>query len=606
MKHLRVTIGAKLVGLIAILLLSSVFSLVWLSTRMFIEDNTALIQQMNIDKVSDIAGQTREIIENVTEKVRVLATTLTQESIPPVGKEKITQEFFRKDKDFLAAFLIERRSGKPEFTRRAISPELENLHDPLGKSILESVNRDPNISLDQLFKGEIQVSVIKLADGAAALFIGIPYIKQGSAFSHCAAAVIRQSRFTKIFSESEIITAFLVDRRGKLLAHTDVNRVLAGENVGRLGIVKLLLEGKFNNGQTRYADPLTQEVRLGAYKTLGFGGLGVVAEVPEAKAFEAAKRVESRSILVAFVILCFAFLAGYRYSGTITWPIKQLMAASKKISQGDFAIQLRPKGNDEIAELSFAMNEMAKGLEERERVKETFNKFHSKEIAEKLLSGEVKLGGERKQATIFFSDVRGFTAMSETMEPEQVVEMLNEYMTRMVAIIRAHGGVVDKYVGDAIMALWGVPIGGKDDVYQAVKACIAMRQELVQLNKLRISRGQNALKIGMGLNCGPVIAGNIGSDEKMEYTVIGDTVNTASRMESMTKQYGTDLLIPKAIRDRVKDRFIFEKCSSAKVKGKSEALEVFKVKGYVDDRGKSVIVETPYSSYKSEKSDKAA
>ena len=101
---------------------------------------------------------------------------------------------------------------------------------------------------------------------------------------------------------------------------------------------------------------------------------------------------------------------------------------------------------------------MARGLEERDRVKETFNKFHNKEIAEKLLSGEVKLGGERKEATIFFSDVRGFTAMSETMEPEQVVEMLNEYMTRMVAIVRTHHGIVDKYVGDAIMALWGVPI----------------------------------------------------------------------------------------------------------------------------------------------------
>jgi hypothetical protein len=138
-----------------------------------------------------------------------------------------------------------------------------------------------------------------------------------------------------------------------------------------------------------------------------------------------------------------------------------------------------------------------------------------------------------------------------------------------------------------------------------VRACLTMREELEKLNQLRISRGQNALKIGMGLNVGPVIAGNIGSVEKMEYTVIGDTVNLASRMESMTKEYGTDLLIPKTIYDRLKDRFIFEKCKDAKVKGKSSAIEIYKVRGYIDEAGNGIVIETPYSSYASEKSDKA-
>jgi len=315
--------------------------------------------------------------------------------------------------------------------------------------------------------------------------------------------------------------------------------------------------------------------------------------------------VQKRSIYLAGIILCMAFLLGYFYSGTITWPIRKLVEAAQRIAEGDFKIQLKARGRDEISHLSTAFNQMAEGLEERDRVKETFNKFHSKEIAEKLLSGEVKLGGERKDATIFFSDVRGFTSLSETMEPEKVVELLNEYMTRMVSVIRRHGGIVDKYVGDAIMALWGVPISSEGDTARAVRACLEMRRELAALNELRISRGQPALKIGMGLNCGQVIAGNIGSEEKMEYTVIGDTVNTASRMESMTKEYGTDFLIPREIYDRVKDQFVVEQCQSARVKGKSAAIEVFKVKGYIE-AGQPVLIETPYSSYASEKSDKSA
>jgi adenylate cyclase len=519
-------------------------------------------------------------------------------------------EFFSKDKDFLALFVHGPGSAPGELSvvSKSISPELKALGDEGGDKSLAAIQGQKELALANVARGEVVVVSLKLTDSAPAVALSVPLIASATVegeFTHVATALIRQTRFVKAFSESEIVTSFMIDRKGRLLAHPDAARVATGENVSSLPVVKQLLEGKFNNGQTRYADPQSGERRLGAFRVVGFGGLGVVAEVAEAKAFEAAKRVQYRSMLVAGIILSISFLAGYLFSGTITWPIKLLMEAAGKISEGDFNINLVPKGQDELAHLSTAFNEMAKGLEERDRVKETFNKFHNKEIAEKLLSGEVKLGGERKIATIFFSDVRGFTAMSESMEPEQVVEMLNEYMTRMVSIIRTHGGVVDKYVGDAIMALWGVPIAGTDDTYRAVRACLAMREDLAKLNELRISRGQNPLKIGMGLNTGQVIAGNIGSDEKMEYTVIGDSVNLASRIESMTKEYGTDFLISKGVYEEVKDRFVTEACRSAKVKGKSTAIEIFRVLGYIAENGEPVLIETPYSSYASEKSDKA-
>ena len=195
--------------------------------------------------------------------------------------------------------------------------------------------------------------------------------------------------------------------------------------------------------------------------------------------------------------------------------------------------------------------------------------------------------------------------MSESMAPEAVVEMLNEYMTQMVSIIQSYKGVVDKYVGDAIMAIWGVPIQAPYDYQLAVLACLAMRKELNRLNKSRLARGQAALKIGMGLNTGVVIAGNIGSDTKMEYTVIGDAVNLASRIESMTKEYGTDLLISNSVYEQVKEQFVIEQAGSTRVKGKTESIDVYKVLGYYDKKThKPIIIETPYSTYESEKSDK--
>ncbi|MEW6056823.1 MAG: adenylate/guanylate cyclase domain-containing protein [Bdellovibrionota bacterium] len=600
----RLTIGTKLVSLIAALLITSIVSLVWISTQMFSEDNMALISKVNADTAESLANQARELFESTTDKMRVLGTVLIQE-IPHVEtKERIINEFFSKDKDFLFLFVNKHnQDGSSSIWQKAVSAELKsnNAESEVSKAF-NSLASNPNFSMSQVAKGEVQIASTKLADGTAAIAIALPFIQSTpESFSHSLTAIVRQSKFVKAFGESDIITSFMVDRNGKLLAHPDSSRVGAGESVAHLAIVKEMLAGKFNNKQMRYFDG---EPRLGAFRVVGFAGLGVVAEVPESKAFETTIRVKYRAMLLAVTILCISFFVGYIYSGTITWPIKQLVIAAGRIAEGDFDVNLKPKGQDEIAHLSTAFNEMARGLEERDKVKETFNKFHNKEIAEKLLSGEVKLGGERREATIFFSDVRGFTGMSESMQPEDVVVMLNEYMTRMVAIIRSFGGVVDKYVGDAIMALWGVPFGGPNDVENAVRACLAMREELAALNELRLSRGQPVLRIGMGLNTGQVIAGNIGSNEKMEYTVIGDSVNLASRIESMTKEYGTDFLISENVYEKVRDRFIVEPCKSAKVKGKAQAIQIYRVLGLYDEAGNKVIVETPYSSYAAEKSDK--
>jgi adenylate cyclase len=182
--------------------------------------------------------------------------------------------------------------------------------------------------------------------------------------------------------------------------------------------------------------------------------------------------------------------------------------------------------------------------------------------------------------------------------------MLNEYFTEMVKVIYAHHGDVDKFIGDAIMARWGAPKSTGDDAYHAVMASLEMRLALEQLNQKRALRGDIPIRIGMGVHFGETISGTIGSDDRMEYTVIGDTVNMASRIEASTKAFGTDLLLSEDIAKLVKDRFILEAAGSAEVKGKAEALKFFKVRGYIDGAGKKVIVKTPWSDYKAEAAEK--
>jgi adenylate cyclase len=300
--------------------------------------------------------------------------------------------------------------------------------------------------------------------------------------------------------------------------------------------------------------------------------------------------------------LSLALVVAFLFAESIVKPLLFLVSAAQKISKGDFGVRTVPTTRDEVATLTNAFNEMAAGLGERERLKEVFGKFHSKAVFAKLVKEDrLHLGGEKLAVTVFFSDIRSFTSTAEKMAPEAVVEMLNEYMSEMVAIIEKYDGVVDKYVGDAIMAVWGMPEPSPGlDAEKALRACLEMREKLRELNQRRHERGHPPIEIGMGLNSGEVIAGNIGSPSRMEYTVIGDTVNTASRMESLTKEFNTDLLINETtlqLLPKPQD-FLITEAREASAKGKSGKILIYGCAGLspIIDEAQSVSVldaETP-------------
>lgn len=578
---MRLTIGLKIVILLALILLITVTGVVGTSTHLFVSDNVEMIQQMNADSASHISEQMRNFFESSADKMRLLGSVILDENSKGEARRKNIQDAVNGSQDLWATFLIELGpSNSASIKGRVQSADFLKHQDKTDERTLEFLSKQEAFSIQDISRGGVAVSRVKLVDGTLALLLGIPFLKdEKEEKAFILVAVLNAERLEASFSNSQLVTNYMVDSHGALLAHSDMNHVLEGENVSQLEIVKSFLSGKMQNAQMRFMDASSHQAKLGAYRKVGFAGLGVVSEVPEEKAFEATKRVQYRSILFGFGVLCLAFLLGYLFSTSITKPINRLVDAARRISEGDFKLALPVKGKDEMARLSGAFNEMAKGLEERDRVKATFHKFHNKEIAEKLLSGEVRLGGETKDAIVLFTDLRGFTTYSEALPPEQVVEMLNEYMTIMVRVISAHGGVVDKYVGDAIMALWGVPLAKEGDLERAVRACLEMRTELAKLNVQREKRGQASLKMGMGLNIGRVVVGNIGSEERMEYTAIGDTVNLASRIESATKTLGVDLLVAKSVVDQLKNKFLVESFGKIAVKGKSQEVEVFQVHG---------------------------
>lgn len=217
---------------------------------------------------------------------------------------------------------------------------------------------------------------------------------------------------------------------------------------------------------------------------------------------------------------------------------------------------------------------------EKRQVKKLFSRYVSKDVYDRLVADPslAALGGARRHMTVLFSDVRGFTAMSEQGSPEEVVAQLNEYFSRMVQVVFAHRGTVDKFVGDMVMALFGAPLDDDDHAEHAVQTALAMARALGELNAGWQAQGRPTLDIGIGINTGDMVAGNIGSDTIMSYTVIGDAVNLGARLESLNKDYGTRIIISEATRSRLKGRYDIYPLGDVVVKGKSKPVAIFEVK----------------------------
>ena len=219
---------------------------------------------------------------------------------------------------------------------------------------------------------------------------------------------------------------------------------------------------------------------------------------------------------------------------------------------------------------------------EKRRVKQLFGRYVSKDVYAVLMAnpGLARLGGQRREMSVLFSDIRGFTTVTERGQPDEIVGMLNEYFSSMVNLVFKHGGTLDKFVGDMVMALYGAPLDDPDHADHAVQTALAMIAELGRLNARWKEEGKySGLDIGIGINTGPMIAGNIGSEAIMSYTVIGDAVNLGSRLESLNKQFGTRIIISDATRQQLKGEYECRPLGDVVVKGKTRPVAIFEVVG---------------------------
>ena len=292
-------------------------------------------------------------------------------------------------------------------------------------------------------------------------------------------------------------------------------------------------------------------------------------------------------IYISVLLVIIAYGITLSFSKIILNPLGKLTKAAQRIKDGDYKTRVGVVTADDFGVLADSFNDMADSLAEKEFMRDTFGKVVDPEVRDYLMSGKGKeslgqaLGGQTREVTVLFCDIRSFTAMSEKMQAGEVVSLLNRYFTALGKCITAHHGLINKYIGDAIMAIFGAPVESQNCAKDAFEAALDMRQALIQVNREFNKDGLPELRFGIGLHTGPVFAGTIGAENRMEYTVIGDTVNTASRLESLCKTYKTDLLVSEATTEKINgkdeqpDAIDFKFVDNAQIRGKTEPMKIF-------------------------------
>jgi class 3 adenylate cyclase len=379
---------------------------------------------------------------------------------------------------------------------------------------------------------------------------------------------------------------YVVDEQRRVMLHTDSAQ--QGTSLAEFDFFEAIgKEVPFRNDFSAASDFETDTPMFGALVTVPELGWAVVVQRPRALAFASVPAMRQWIGVGLGVAVLVALAGAWLGARQLARPIEALVRATRSIAARTFT---RVEGNveargDELGHLGRSMGEMARSLTasekelvEQTRVRTALSRYLSADVVELIARepGRLRLGGERREVTVLFSDVCGFTRLSESLPPETVVALLNELFTFATEIIHKRGGIIDKFIGDSVMAVWGTPESHPDNARQAVEAAMELRRWVETGNRRWRQKWGVEVQLAMGIHTGLVVAGNLGSEKRMEYTVIGDAVNVAARLESMAQP--GQILVSSATREKLgEEAEVLRHLGERALHGRNATTQVFEV-----------------------------
>ena len=368
----------------------------------------------------------------------------------------------------------------------------------------------------------------------------------------------------------------VTDPAGKVIAHSDLAQLgrRLERPAGAAPLADTVLVQAFSlPGQGEVIDfsaPLVfRRVHVGA-AYVGFSQAGIA---------QAVARARTRAFVITLAMLAVGVGGAVALGAALARPIVRLRQGTRAVAAGDFSTALPVTSRDELGALTQAFNDMARSLGEKEMITRAFSRYVTREVVDEILKDpqQVVLTGARREVTVLFCDIRGFTATAESLPPEEVVELLNAFYDLMIETTFKHDGTLDKFLGDGVMAVFGAPLYRPDHALMAARTALAMQAGMRELSARRIAVGKSPLNVGIGLNAGEVIAGTVGTDVRMEYTVVGDCVNLAARLQSYARP--GQILVSADTHARLNGSVHGRSLGPVCVRGKDEPVEVWELLG---------------------------
>ena len=604
---MKINIATKTILTTLVLVLFATIPLSQFSSHYYADVSRQKESATNLQTASAKAVEIENLLKALFEKSKSISQLYlrsVEEKSNSIGFEQSVDALFEDDQEIMALEIYQVEDGSP-VQLKTLEKKIQDSEKQKDMESLAKLRASEALPLESLIKGDVIIQG-KVLNGRIPLFYMALPVKRNEwgQVSGFAVAYIYSARVQRSFVDNQGRVLSLLDRKGRVLAHTYESEVLQNKNLENHPLFNEASLSTLPQGVLHYS--VENESFAGAYSKTTLGPV-VISQVPNLLIEFPAREARRQSLLITGIVLSFTVILSFLFSTLLTRPIEKLAFFIQEVSKGnyDFSAQAEIKTKDELGLLARVFDSMVDGLKERAKAYAVMRQAMGASVVDTLMKmKEEELGGQKKKVAILFSDLRNFTQFSEGHTPEEVVLMLNEYFDVMVKTIYKRNGWLDKFIGDAIMAVWGVPYTGNDDSQQALHSALEMRMELQKLNDRRIERGLSPLSIGIGLHVGDAIVGKIGATERANLTVIGDSVNLASRIEASTKSFGVDILVSQEFMEECQKDFIFELAGAVEVKGKSQPQKLFEVRGRINPDGSHEILKTDYSSFEKGRDDK--
>ncbi|MDR2964529.1 MAG: adenylate/guanylate cyclase domain-containing protein [Treponema sp.] len=587
----RFPIGAKLIILISIIVIVSLGSITALVSWINTGNLQVSAEENNFEINRRFAVEAEMHLINIHSNSRMLMQVLTTAGAGSALARETVNFFFNENPEIASVFYITPGRSPQVLHNRQFLVKQET-----EAEFIDAYFHTQRSAIGRAVRGE--TVLVNAAPYFTRPFMALFFPWRGGGV---AAALFSFENFNQNLGFS-LNQSYMINSDGDILSYADFSLVQAGINLSEENYIRSILDSPHKSRQELVKSDFkllqTKDELAGtgkqkitrqfvSFTRLNIAGAVMITGIEYDKVFEELGAAARRNIYLTISVLSISIILIWFFSKTISIPLKALAVVARNIEGGSFDMPLEAKSGDEIGVLTGSFQKMCSALH-------IFGRFTNKEIAVKAMRGEIKPGGLPKNATIFFSDIRDFTAKSENFTnvfgedaSNRIVHWLNRYFTGMVDCVEKTNGVVDKFIGDAVMAHWGTAYTAgspEKDAFNCVNAALMMRKILYDMNKARdpADHSDPPIMIGCGINTGIVTAGQLGSDMRMEYTVIGDPVNLASRIEALTKPLGADILISEETWRLTGDKFITEEMPPVTVKGKEKSVRIFAVVNFKD------------------------